>query len=209
MTENEFEASGKRILEAVLFAAGDPVRLDVLQRIFGRPALAIQNLAAELKQDLLQRKSGLTIRQVAGGFQMVTVPELFSYVEKLTQITDKKLSAPTMETLSIIAFKQPITKSEIESIRGVRVEKALQKLLDLELIEEQGRKQAVGRPILYGTSENFLKAFGLDSLDDLPELPSDEEAAEGLDIEQLTLMETEESEQNKDSHFHLPQEEDH
>jgi len=101
---------------------------------------------------------------------------------------DRKISAPTMETLSIVAFKQPITKAEIEQIRGVRVERALQKLLELELIAEVGRKNVLGRPILYGTTETFLRCFGINTLDDLPALPTTEEAAAGLDAEQMELF---------------------
>ena len=101
---------------------------------------------------------------------------------------DRRLTAPTMETLSIIAFKQPITKAEIEAIRGVRAEKALARLLEYELIAEVGRKQAIGRPILYGTTDRFLQVFGLKSLEDLPSLPTDEEALAQLDIQQLSLI---------------------
>ena len=96
-----------------------------------------------------------------------------------------------METLSIIAFKQPITKQEIEQIRGVRVERALAKLIELELVAERGRKQVLGRPILYGTTDTFLRCFGLNGLEDLPELPTTEEASEGMDAEQLELLQGE------------------
>ena len=109
-------------------------------------------------------------------------------VERLAEVTDRHIAAPTMETLSIIAFKQPITKQEIEQIRGVRVDRAMQKLLELELIEEQGRKPVIGRPILYGTTELFLRSFGLNSLAELPELPTNAEAAAGLDEAQLRLL---------------------
>ena len=91
------------------------------------------------------------------------------------QIKENKLSIPALETLSIIAFKQPITKQEIEAIRGVRVDKVLANLLERNLIKELGRKEAIGRPIIYGTTEVFLKCFGLKSLEDLPELPELEE----------------------------------
>ena len=119
---------------------------------------------------------------------MATRPEAFAVVERLTEVVDRKLSAPTMETLSIIAFKQPITKAEVEQIRGVRVERALQKLMELELITEVGRKAVIGRPILYGTTDTFLRCFGINSLDDLPDLPTTEEAAAGLDAEQMELF---------------------
>lgn len=175
-------------LEAVLFAAGDPVRLDALQKIFAKPPETLRRLAEKLKERLEERGSGLTLREVAGGYQLVTRPEYYSAIEKLTQVVDRRLTAPTMETLSIIAFKQPITKAEIEAIRGVRAEKALARLLEYELIAEVGRKQAIGRPILYGTTDRFLQAFGLKSLEDLPSLPTDEEALAQLDVQQLSLI---------------------
>ena len=125
---------------------------------------------------------------MAGGYQLVTRPEYYDAIEKLTQVVDRRLTAPTMETLSIIAFKQPITKAESEAIRGVRAEKALARLLEYELIAEVGRKQAIGRPILYGTTDRFLQVFGLKSLEDLPSLPTDEEALAQLDVQQLSLI---------------------
>ena len=175
-------------LEAVLFAAGDPVRLDALQKIFAKPPETLRRLAEKLKERLEERGSGLTLREVAGGYQLVTRPEYYDAIEKLTQVVDRRLTAPTMETLSIIAFKQPITKAEIEAIRGVRAEKALARLLEYELIAEVGRKQAIGRPILYGTTDRFLQLFGLKSLEDLPSLPTDEEALAQLDVQQLSLI---------------------
>lgn len=175
-------------LEAVLFAAGDPVRLDALQKIFAKPPETLRRLAEKLKERLEERGSGLTLREVAGGYQLVTRPEYYGAIEKLTQVVDRRLTAPTMETLSIIAFKQPITKAEIEAICGVRAEKALARLLEYELIAEVGRKQAIGRPILYGTTDRFLQVFGLKSLEDLPSLPTDEEALAQLDVQQLSLI---------------------
>ncbi len=185
-----FMANLKGPLEAVLFVSGDPVSTQQLMDVLRVDRTTIEELLEELSQQFDERKSGLMLHKVAGGYQLVTRPEYFSYVEKLTQVIDKKLSAPTMETLSIIAFKQPITKQEIEHIRGVRIERALAKLIELELIKEIGRKPVLGRPILYGTTEAFLKCFGLNDLQELPELP-ELEAPEELDIEQLELVENE------------------
>ena len=175
-------------LEAVMFAAGDPMSMEDLADILRTDLLTVQNLMTRLEKELAERHSGLTVRRVAGGLQLATRPELYPVVERLSQVVDRKISAPTMETLSIIAFKQPITKQEIEHIRGVRIERALTKLIELELIAEVGRKQVLGRPILYGTTDTFLRTFGLDSLEDLPNLPSDREAAVGMDDEQLELL---------------------
>ena len=172
-----------------MFAAGNPVTENQLARVLDIVPEKIPELVDKLQQELDRGNRGLTLRQVAGGWQIVTRPEFYHVIEKLSQVTEKKLSTPAMETLSIIAFKQPITKQEIEHIRGVRVERSLAKLLELELVCEKGRKKVVGHPILYGTTETFLKCFGLNGLDDLPRLPTLEEAREGLDIEQLSLIE--------------------
>uniref|UniRef100_UPI0025E37C62 SMC-Scp complex subunit ScpB n=1 Tax=uncultured Anaerovibrio sp. TaxID=361586 RepID=UPI0025E37C62 len=126
-------------LEAVLFASGDPVSVQQLRAIFDIDAESLNELLVSLQQKLEERHSGLIVQQVAGGWQMATRQEVFSYVEKLTETKDKKLSAAAMETLSIIAFKQPITKQEIEHIRGVHIEKVLAKLIELELVRELGR----------------------------------------------------------------------
>ncbi|WP_294146410.1 SMC-Scp complex subunit ScpB [uncultured Selenomonas sp.] len=190
--QNRQEGKGSslaQILEAVLFAAGDPVRMDELLRILGCTPEALESAAAELRTTLDDRGSALTLREVAGGWQLVTRPAYYHYLEKLTQILDHKLTTPTMETLSIIAYRQPITKTEIEEIRGVRIEKSLARLLEYGLIEERGRKATIGRPILYATTDTFLEAFGLRSLEDLPNLLTDQEAAEGLAPEQLALIE--------------------
>lgn len=173
-------------LEAVLFASGDPVSNQQIMAIFEIDADNVQELTELLSQELLDRHSGLQLQQVAGGWQLVTRPEHFSYVEKLTESRDKRLSPAAMETLSIIAFKQPITKQEIEHIRGVRIEKVMTKLLELELVRELGRKDTLGRPILYGTTDTFLQCFGLNALSDLPALP--EASMDDLGPEQLDLF---------------------
>ena len=180
MNENEagrqMELSREATLEAVLFAAGNPLPLASLAAIMDCEESEVVELARSLQAKLTSEGSGLTVQRVAGGYQLVTRPETYATVERLSQVTDRHLSAPTMETLSIIAFKQPITKPEIEQLRGVRVERALAKLLELDLICELGRKQVIGRPILYGTTATFLRCFGLDSLDDLPQLPAEDPA---------------------------------
>ena len=176
-------------LEAVLFASGDPVSAQQLMEIFGIDMESLDELVEALKKSLDERGSGVMVQHVAGGWQLATRQEHFSYVEKLTETKEKKLSAAAMETLSIIAFKQPITKQEIEHIRGVHVEKVLAKLIELELVRELGRKEVLGRPILYGTTENFLKCFGLNEISDLPELPEVE--VNPQEYEQLVLMDEE------------------
>ncbi len=180
--------------EAVLFASGEPVTDKQLMELLQIDALNVEELAGGLSRELDARKSGLQLRRVAGGWQLVTRPEYFSYVEKLTQVMNKKLSPAAMETLAIIAFKQPITKQEIEHIRGVHIERVLARLLELELICEVGRKAVIGRPILYGTTKDFLKCVGLNDITDLPELPGGSEMTEEIEAEQLALIEGKQTE---------------
>lgn len=179
-------------LEAVLFAAGDPLGEPELAQILEVEPETLKELLSKLREELSGEGRGLALLEVAGGWQLATRPELYHIVSRMGEVTEKRLSAPTMETLSIIAFKQPITKQEIEYIRGVRVERALAKLLSLELIAEVGRKSVMGRPILYGTTKNFLETFGLNSLEELPALPTDAEAALSLTDEQKELLMTRE-----------------
>ena len=173
-------------LEAVLFASGEPVSMESLKEILGIDAENVRELAAAYSKQLEERGSGLQLQQVAGGWQLVTKAQYFHYVESLSEERDKRLSPAAMETLSIVAFKQPITKQEIEHIRGVRIEKIMSKLLEMELIRELGRKDTIGRPILYGTTDTFLQCFGLNDISDLPELPEADRSI--LEHEQLDLF---------------------
>ncbi|WP_019553028.1 SMC-Scp complex subunit ScpB [Propionispira raffinosivorans] len=166
-----FYANLKGHVEALLFINGDPVPAGQLAEILNVDKVNIEEIVTQLKEDMDTSERGLTIIKVAGGYQLCTKPELAAIVEKMAQVLDNKLSVPAMETLSIIAFKQPITKQEIENIRGVRVDRVLMKLIDRLLVKELGRKKVIGRPILYGTTEEFLKCFGLDNIEDLPLLP--------------------------------------
>ena len=166
-----FYANLKGHVEALLFINGDPVPAGQLSDILNVDKVNIEEIIMQLKEEMDTSERGLTIIKVAGGYQLCTKPELAGIVEKMAQVLDNKLSVPAMETLSIIAFKQPITKQEIENIRGVRVDRVLMKLMDRLLVKELGRKKVIGRPILYGTTEEFLKCFGLDNIEDLPLLP--------------------------------------
>jgi len=166
-----FYANLKGHVEALLFINGDPVPAGQLADILNVDKVNIEEIIIQLKEEMDTSERGLTIIKVAGGYQLCTKPELAEIVEKMAQVLDNKLSVPAMETLSIIAFKQPITKQEIENIRGVRVDRVLMKLIDRLLVKELGRKKVIGRPILYGTTDEFLKCFGLDNIEDLPLLP--------------------------------------
>lgn len=161
----------KKHIEALLFTSGEPVTAEQLAQIIGIGKDHIMLLVAQLKQDMDEKDRGLTILEVAGGYQMCTKPELAGTIEKLAEVQETRLSPAAIETIAIIAFKQPITKQEIEHIRGVKVDGLVNMLVERRLIKEVGRKEAIGRPILYGTTEDFLKCFGLRNLTDLPRLP--------------------------------------
>lgn len=160
----------KKHIEALLFVSGDPITIHKIAQILEIPEGHIKLLIEQLIEDMAKDDRGVTIIKVADGYQLCTKPELSGTLEKLGQVQDTKLSTAAMETLSIIAFKQPITKIEIENIRGVKIDRVLATLNERQMIKEIGRKEAIGRPILYGTTENFLKCFGLNGLQDLPPL---------------------------------------
>ena len=160
----------KAHIEALLFASGNPIDAKKIAQIIEIPQKDVELLIDQLILEMADDIRGLTIVKVAAGYQLCTKPELSTVVKKLAQVQDHKLSLAAMETLSIVAFKQPITKQEIENIRGVKIDKVLAKLLERQMIKEIGRKEAIGRPILYGTTDEFLKSFGLNGLQDLPPL---------------------------------------
>lgn len=160
----------KKHVEALLFASGEPLPIKRIADILDIGEDHVLLLIDQLSNDMLSSERGLTIVEVAGGYQLCTKPDLAMVIEKLVQTRESKLSSAAMETLSIIAFKQPVTKQEIENIRGVKVDKPLSTLVERCLVREIGRKEVIGRPILYGTTTEFLQCFGLKSLDDLPAL---------------------------------------
>ena len=155
-------------LEALLFAAGEPLTKEKIAELMELGVIEVSNLLRQLNKDLSNH--GIILREVADGYQLSTRPEYFEIVERLATIVNSKLSTSMLETLSIIAFMQPVTRVDIEEVRGVKVDRILTRLIEFDLIEEVGRKQVLGRPILYGTTENFLRTFGLKSLNDLPQI---------------------------------------
>ena len=160
-------------VEALLFAAGEPLSKNKMADILQTETETIERLVALLEEDYQSRNRGICIRQVAGGYQLVTKPDFDNLIRQLISQQEFKLSNAAMETLAIIAFKQPVTRSEMEAIRGVKVDGVVNTLLDTGLICEAGRKESIGKPILYGTTELFLTTFGFNSLEDLPPLPED------------------------------------
>jgi segregation and condensation protein B len=160
----------KGSVEALLFARGDPLPANQIAQLLTIPVESVVNLLDGLSRDMEKSERGLIIVEVAGGYQLCTKPELAATVEKLAHVQEARLSPAAMETVAIIAFRQPVTRQEVEAIRGVGADKMLNNLIERGLIRELGRKDAIGRPILYGTSEQFLQCFGLKDLKDLPPL---------------------------------------
>lgn len=157
-------------IEALLFASGDPIPVSKIATVLEIDCENAVMLLEELKQDMASSDRGLTIAEIAGGYQLCTKSELAPVLELLVQIQEARISLAAMETLSIVAFKQPVTRLEIENIRGVKVDGVVSTLVERNLIKEVGRKEAIGRPILYGTTEEFLTCFGLKDLSELPNL---------------------------------------
>ena len=161
----------KKALEAFLFVSSHPVQIAHMQEVLGVDDQALlQNAIEELRKKYEKDDSGLRLIEIAGGYRLGTVPELAPYVKKLFGREKSRLSRASLETLSIIAYRQPVTRSEVEAIRGVNVEGALNTLLERGLVRIAGRKDTVGRPILYGTTRLFLEHFGLNTLKELPAL---------------------------------------
>lgn len=161
----------KAILEAVLFAMGDSVELSKLSEVIEEDTETTKALLMELKEKYSGEEFGIELLELEDSFQLATKPGMYDALIKIAKTPRKmSLSESVIETLSIIAYKQPITRVEIESIRGVSCDFAVNKLLEYNLICELGRKDAPGRPLLFGTTEEFLRSFGVKSLKDLPEI---------------------------------------
>ena len=161
----------KSILESLLFAAGDPVALPQLANALDDvPREAIRQALAAMAAEYAASGRGIVLEEVAGGYQLRTPKEHALFVRRLLAAKPPRLSRPLMETLAIIAYRQPITRPEIEQLRGVDSGGVLDTLLERSLIKVAGRKETAGRPMMYATSGEFLELFGLKSLESLPDL---------------------------------------
>ncbi len=165
-------AEVKRIIEALLFSSSNPLSLDQIKEIVeeARPS-QIKVLIDELNAEYDQTGRSFKIIEIAGGFQSCTRPEYAIWVKRLyKKRRGQKLSMPALETLAVIGYRQPATKGDIEFVRGVNVDGVLRTLLEKGLVKVKGRKEGIGRPIIYVTTRRFLEYFGLTSLSELPEL---------------------------------------
>lgn len=159
----------KSIIEGLLFAWGDPLDLKDLASVLNINENELEPIIKELIDDFDFNRRGLRVIKFNNSYQIGTRPEHYEWIKKLNNKKNtKNLSNAALEVLSIIAYRQPIIKSDIEAIRGVRSDRAIETLIDRRLVIEVGRLERTGRPILYGTSEDFLKYFGLEAIEDLP-----------------------------------------
>lgn len=171
MSENKVMA----VIEAVLFAMGDSVGISGLEHALELTETEIRGIIAKMNDNYEKEDRGICIAELEDSFQLCTKPELYEYLIKVAKAPRKYvLSETLLETLSIIAYKQPVTRLEVEKIRGVSCDHAVNRLLEFHLIQELGRLDAPGRPLLFGTTEEFLRTFGVKSIDDLP-LPAPEQ----------------------------------
>lgn len=159
-------------LESVLFVSREPLGVRELSQVLGVDERQVRALAARLADELSAEGRGVRVVEVAASFVMVSAPENRAYVERLADCPRwEQLSKAALETLAIVAYRQPVTRLDVEDIRGVNCEAVIETLLEKGLIQESGRREGLGRPILYTTTREFLVRFGLKSLDDLPPLP--------------------------------------
>ena len=173
------EVNLRGILEGILYVYGEPISAERLADITSCAVAEIQRALGLLEENLELEHRGIRLRCYEGKYRLETIPEIAPYLEKLMESTPRPLSQSAMEVLSIIAYKQPVTRQSIDEIRGVRSQATMETLLSHGLIEEKGRLDRIGRPVLFGTTTRFLEAFGLSSLDALPKLK--EEGAEDAD----------------------------
>lgn len=157
------------VIEALLFAAGDPLPLNKICEILELDKKTAAGIINKMTDEFQTSSRGIIIREINNGYQLCTKPELFDYVKQLSQPRQKQgLSQAAYEVLSIIAYKQPVTRAQIEQIRGVSSDSAINRLIERNLVTEAGRMDAPGKPILYGTTDEFLRAFGFKNTGDLP-----------------------------------------
>ena len=177
----------EKILEAVLFAAGDAVPTAFLAEAIGCDIPAVRGLLSHMGERYSNEEAGIQLMEIEDTFQLCTNPKYHDYAKRLLPESPRRtLTQPLLETLSIIAYKQPVTRGVIEEIRGVNADHAVNKLMEYGLVEEQGRLDAPGKPILFGTSEDFLRYFGLRTVEEFLKYGKQEEQEERVDNDNET-----------------------
>lgn len=185
----------KSAFESMMFVWGEPLDVKTAAEIFNIERKDAYSYFKELQEEYRQEGRGIRIREVNKSFQFVTMEENAEYIERLcTPAKHKKLSQSALEVLAIIAYKQPVTKGEIEGIRGIKCDRVIDGLQKKDLVAEVGRSSGIGRPILYGTTDMFLKNFGFTNLKELPDIEdiegvvNEEEPADSVDLQQISLQ---------------------
>jgi segregation and condensation protein B len=178
VVQNAAERSA--IIEALIFVSEEPLSVKTMTDVLREDRAVVEAAVTELAQEFNGRSGGLQLREVAGGWQFATRPEFHEHVRAyLKSRPSAKLSIASLETLAVIAYKQPVTVPEILEIRGVQSPSSIKTLLDKKLIVAKGRKETVGRPMMYGTSKDFLMQFGLKDLGELPSMEDFQDLAGG------------------------------
>lgn len=161
----------KSAIESMMYIWGEPLDIKDMAEVFNIDKKEVYECCRELAEEYEREGRGIVIREVNKSFQFVTRPENIDYIERLcTPVKQKRLSQSALEVLAIVAYRQPVTKGEIEAVRGIRCDRVIEGLSAKGLVAELGRSDAVGRPILYGTTDEFLKQFGFSSLKELPDI---------------------------------------
>jgi segregation and condensation protein B len=172
-------------IECILFVSGDPVPMVQIQRALGVTGIELNYILRSMDELYREEKRGVQLYMTDDTVQLTSNREYAAFVQELLQpVQEKSFSQAMLETLSVIAYRQPVTRTDIENVRGVRCEYAVSQLLKIGMIQELGRKNVVGRPMLFGTTDAFLRHFGLHSIADLPPLGAvdDEEGENSTDV---------------------------
>ena len=178
VVQNAAERRG--VIEALIFVSEEPLSAKIISEVLREDRAVVEEALVELAKEFNGRNGGLQLREVAGGWQFATRPEYHEHVRAyLKSRPSAKLSIASLETLAVIAYKQPVTVPEILEIRGVQSPSSVKTLLDKKLIVAKGRKDTVGRPMMYGTSKEFLMQFGLKDLGELPSMEDFQDLAGG------------------------------
>lgn len=188
----------KSAMESMMFVWGEPLDIKEVAEIFNIDKKEANVYFKELQEEYEADGRGIVIREVNKSFQFVTRKENLDYIERLcTPVKQKRLSQSALEVLAIVAYKQPVTKGEIEAVRGIRCDRVIEGLTRKNLVAEVGRSDAVGRPILYGTTDEFLKQFGFETLKELPDIEdiegvltdedADDPGLDGMYMQQIAL----------------------
>lgn len=180
----------KSALESMMFVWGEPLDMKTAADVLNMSRQEVYDCFQELQKEYEQEGRGIVIREVNKAFQFVTREENAGYIERLcTPVKARRLSQSALEVLAIVAYKQPVTKGEIEAIRGIKCDRVMDGLIKKDLVCEKGRSDAVGRPILYGTTNTFLEKFGFSSLKELPSI-DDLEGVMATEVEMETELDS-------------------